>query len=533
MLLYVIPLGVRPVIIPDEVRYAEIPREMIASGNWAVPRLNGLRYFEKPVMGYWLNALSMILFGENAFAMRFPSAMAVGLSALMIFLMLRKFSNVSLSGIFAAAIFITCPLVYGIGTFSVLDSLLSLFVTGSMVTFFWSYMAQDNSKKLVFQFLCGIFCGLAFLTKGFLAFVVPLLAILPFLLWERRLKDVLSLSWLIIITAVIVSVPWAVIVHLSEPDFWHYFFWIEHVKRFMADNAQHAAPFWYFVPVLAGGALPWIIFSPAVIPEIKVRLKYPLIRFALCWFVFPFLFFSVSSGKVGTSLLPCFPPLAMLISIGLLKYMEGEKRRVFTRGVYFMVGLMATLALALLIIQVTDFIGIKAYAAGETWKWIIGAAGLAVWALLLIGASKTADFKKQLALYCAAPVLFMLCGHFILPDQVKERKSPAELLLRYADQILPETVLVTNDLARAVCWFYKRDDVYLLDKKGELKYGLSYADAGQRLLNIDQFKKMIAERGGQKEVFFITETKRYARYKESLPKPLAEDIWGQFVIARF
>ncbi len=93
LFLYILPLGVRPIIIPDESRYAEIPREMIASGDWIVPRLNGLRYFEKPVMGYWLNALSIKLFGENAFAVRFPSASATGLSAFLIFLLIRRFSG--------------------------------------------------------------------------------------------------------------------------------------------------------------------------------------------------------------------------------------------------------------------------------------------------------------------------------------------------------------------------------------------------------------------------------------------------------
>ena len=85
VLLYIIPLGIRPIILPDESRYAEIPREMLTSGNWIVPKLNGLRYFEKPVLGYWLNASSIKLFGENAFAARLPSALATGLSAFIIF----------------------------------------------------------------------------------------------------------------------------------------------------------------------------------------------------------------------------------------------------------------------------------------------------------------------------------------------------------------------------------------------------------------------------------------------------------------
>ena len=89
LLLYILPLGVRPIVIPDEARYCEIPREMLVSGDWVVPRLNGLRYFEKPVLGYWVTAASMALFGQNPFAARLPSAAATGLSALLLFLLVR------------------------------------------------------------------------------------------------------------------------------------------------------------------------------------------------------------------------------------------------------------------------------------------------------------------------------------------------------------------------------------------------------------------------------------------------------------
>ena len=93
LVLYVLPLGVRPLVIPDETRYAEIPREMLVSGDWIVPRLNGLRYFEKPPLGYWLNAASMWLFGESAFAIRLPSAIAAGLTAVLLFVWARRFTD--------------------------------------------------------------------------------------------------------------------------------------------------------------------------------------------------------------------------------------------------------------------------------------------------------------------------------------------------------------------------------------------------------------------------------------------------------
>jgi hypothetical protein len=105
VLLYIVPLGIRPIILPDESRYAEIPREMIVSGDWIVPHLDGLRYFEKPVLGYWLNALSIKLFGENAFAVRFPSALATGISAFIVFMLVCRFTGDVTTAIAAALIF--------------------------------------------------------------------------------------------------------------------------------------------------------------------------------------------------------------------------------------------------------------------------------------------------------------------------------------------------------------------------------------------------------------------------------------------
>lgn len=158
---YILPLGVLPMVIPDETRYAEISREMLDSGDWIVPRLDGLRYFEKPVLGYWVNALSIKLFGENAFAIRLPSALTTGLSALLIFSLVRKFGGGRLIGLLASAVFLTCVEVFVVGVFCVLDGLFSLFVTAAIISFYFAYVTENAKEKKIYLALFGIGCGLA------------------------------------------------------------------------------------------------------------------------------------------------------------------------------------------------------------------------------------------------------------------------------------------------------------------------------------------------------------------------------------
>lgn len=141
LLVYLFPLGARELLIPDETRYGEIPREMIASGDWVVPRLNGLRYFEKPVFGYWAQAASILIFGENSFALRLPSALAVGLSALLIYLLVLRGGGRDPEAdhwlaTSSALIYITCFLVVGVGTFALLDGMFSFFITACITAFF-------------------------------------------------------------------------------------------------------------------------------------------------------------------------------------------------------------------------------------------------------------------------------------------------------------------------------------------------------------------------------------------------------------
>lgn len=535
LLVYIAPLGVRPIIIPDESRYAEIPREMLVSGDWVVPCLNGLRYFEKPALGYWINAGSMMLFGENAFAVRFPSAVAAGITALILFLLVRRFGDGYSAGILSSALLLTCVEVFAVGTSGVLDSVLSLFVTGAMVSFFLAYMEDKPGRKTWFLVLLGGLCGLAFLTKGFIAFALPVVAVGPFLIWERRWKELLRITWVPIVVAVMVALPWAIMIHLREPDFWHYFFWTEHIRRFFADNSQHINPFWYFIPGVIAGALPWTVLLPAVLQGLKgIRLKAPLVRFAICWFLFPFLFFSASKGKLLTYILPCFPPLAILMTIGVQSYVKRGGRRAFTIGALLLALMTTILAITLLVVQVADFEGFRPYT--QTWKWVLALAGFLSWTLFLLFSVRESKYPKKIMLFGLAPILFMFSANFIMPDLIMEHKAPGEFLIHHSNRVRPDTILVSGqDPVRAVCWFYKRSDVYLLEAGGELSYGLHFEDSRHRMLNLDQFREVVLKNRGTGRVTLVAKARKYKNWKQSLPEPVFEDCNGNggFVFVQF
>jgi 4-amino-4-deoxy-L-arabinose transferase len=535
LLLYVAPLCVRPMVFPDEFRYAEIAREMLTSGDWVVPHLDGLRYFEKPVLGHWLNAIAIGMFGENSFAARFFSALAAGAMALMVFVLARNYAGTHLAGTLAAAVLLTCVEVFAVCTFSVLDGMFSAFMTAAAGMFFMAYMTDSAGKRAGLLALFGVFCGLGFLTKGFLAFAIMGVTIIAFLLWQGRTHKLLRAWWIPAATLVSVILPWCVMINLREGDFWRYFFWTEHISRFLSpQSGQHAKPSWFYVPYILGGSFPWLFVLPAAMTGLKeMRLKNPLVRFSLCWLVFPFLLMSASSGKLGTYVLPCFPPLVILMTVGLLKYFAVGEKRSFAIAAYLPAGMAAAL-LAALILSQTALADFRLFGQYETWKAVLAAVGLLVFALFLLCAGRAADYRRKLAYFALSPVVLMFCVHFVIPDRLIEAKAPGRFLRQYEGRISSNVLLVSdNYLVSAVCWSYRRDDVFLLGKAGELEYGLSYDDSKHRLLNIDQVKELMTRRSGKERIAMVLNAKRYEEYKGLLPKPVFEKSDGHFVFAEF
>jgi 4-amino-4-deoxy-L-arabinose transferase len=524
--LYIFPLGVRPLSAPDETRYGEISREMIASGNYVSPRLNDLRYFEKPVMGYWLNALSLKTFGENNFAVRFSSALSAGISALIVFLFVRRFTKDRFLAFMASAIFLTFLEVVCLGVFSVLDSMVSMFLTGAMGLFLFAWEVRNERPKFHQRlFLFGIFLGLACMIKGFLAFVVPASIMIPFILWEGKWKELFRIIWGPLLAIILVMLPWSILIHQQEHDFWNFFIWNEHIRRFFSDNAQHkASPFYFFI-ALPLAAIPWTFVGPAALKSLRRKeFQSSFMRFVLCWLVFPFLFFSASSGKLVTYILPCFPPLAILFAKGLQTYFMTDNHKSFNRGAILLAILWCGVILSFVWVQIFKFYDFSVYS--NVWKTVLLISGLSVYIVLLLASVKSRHYKNKFILYALSPLFLLISANFLVPDLTLAINSPGEFLQRHKYRIEKDSIIVSDSGAiPSVCWYYKRNDLYQLNDGGELEYGFKQPDARHRMIDFKGFSKLVSQNQGR--VVLIIRQRNYNNWMEYLPKHILKESSGQ------
>jgi 4-amino-4-deoxy-L-arabinose transferase len=532
---YLLPLGSRHLVVPDETRYAEIPREMIVSGDWIVPHINGARYFEKPVLGYWIHAASLLLLGENNFAVRLPSALAVGLTAVLIYILVYRMGREigekkEPAAALAALIYLSSFLVFGIGNTAVLDSLFTCMITATITAFYLATEAQPGSRKeKIMLLLAGISCGLAFLTKGFLAFAIPVLALAPFLIWQRRYLELFRMSWLPILVAIVVVLPWGLAIHFREPDFWHFFIWNEHFRRFLSDTADHRQPIWYFFLTAPPVFLPWIFIVPAAFTGIRKfyrtsGAKGRLLRLSLCWFTLPFLFFSVSEGKLLTYILPCFPPFAIIFSISILHFFARKRKStLFQWGILGNSCIFSIIFLTTVYLLIFGYQGFQPY--DKLWKAALVLASLASMILFFTLALRCQKGSDKVLLVGVAPLLFFFSAHFTIPDLTNEVKSPGPFLEKNSHIVSEnDKVITSKNTVKAVCWYLKRNDLHILGWPGELQYGMQYDDAGDRLLDFKKARQLIDENPGR--TVLIVTTRELELWQSNLPTPVSKENNG-------
>ena len=304
-----------PLIGRDESRYAEIPREMLATGNWVLPQLNFQTYYDKPPLLYWLCAISFKLMGVTESAARLVPALAALATTASTMWFGSRFFNHRIGLIAGAVLLLSAGFAFT-SRYLLLDGVLALWVTLSLFTAFESL--RSGKLKMTWWIASAIFCGLAFLTKGPVALVLWMPPVFAFA-WLTHTSAQPRWWHYAITTSVVAAVvaPWMIAVSAQDPDFLFQFLYKHNLRRFAGDF--HDRPIWYLLPVLLIGAHPWsfltIPYAGFLFGQDQViRCKRPpIVGFLILCSVWCFAFFSLSKCKLPTYLLPAAPSMALMM----------------------------------------------------------------------------------------------------------------------------------------------------------------------------------------------------------------------------
>ena len=486
---YLLPLMIHGLWIPDETRYAQIGQDMLHSGNWVAPHFMGLRYFEKPIAGYWMIAIGQAVFGDNLFGVRIASALSTGLSVWLVWLIAGRLWRDPRKRFASTLIYMSFGLVAGQAGYANLDPQFTFWVNLSLVAVWFAFDSSTRRARLCAWAVLGLACGMGFMTKGFLAWLLPVLITVPYALWQRRIKEVLSYGPLAILVAVAICLPWALAIHHQEPDFWQFFFWNEHIRRFSAADAQHTQPWWFYLPILLAASLPWAALLPNTLIDACKQRREPLTGFLLLWLLLPLAIFSLSKGKLPTYIMPCLLPLALLMGHAVVSWREQAKGRILRINGLLNVLLAVAGLVGLAYLQLSRAV----YANTEVFSLSLAYIVLLGWLL-----SNALQALRPLLLWAAPAVgmgVLVALLPAAMPGVIVNSKMPDQFIAEHVQELSQAGTLLSNDLgaASALSWRLGRPEITLYNTTGELKYGLGYADSAGRQVDMDTIDRWMKE----------------------------------------
>ncbi|WP_084197403.1 glycosyltransferase family 39 protein [Solimonas soli] len=329
---WLLPLGYRNLFETDEGRYAEIPREMTVSGDWITPRLNDLKYFEKPALQYWITAASFEAFGESAFTARLWNGIAGLLTVLAVWRTGRQLwgpRGGDCAGLAATGM---AGLIAGSQALT-LDMGVTLFLTLALCGLLLAFDARNDAATRR-RLMLGVWAAMAgaVLSKGLIGLLIPGTVLVLYSLVQTQWRFWRELEWLRGgALFLLLAAPWFVLVSLRNPEFARFFFVHEHFERFLTTEHHREGPLWYYVPLLLGGLLPWVTMLPAAArlnwQHAPQHARLHAGRLLLIWSAFVFVFFSVSGSKLPLYILPLFPAAALLLGPHLERMAAPSLRR--------------------------------------------------------------------------------------------------------------------------------------------------------------------------------------------------------------
>jgi 4-amino-4-deoxy-L-arabinose transferase-like glycosyltransferase len=307
---------IRPLALPDEGRYAGVALEMLRSGNWLVPTLDGLPYFHKPPLFYWITAAALRVFGAGEWAARVAPLLGAATAACALYAFALRWSGLRAARL-SVLVLVTQPLFFIGAQYANLDMLVAGCIVATVLSLAHVVLRaeQGGSSRGVLA-LAYVFAALGLLAKGLIGAALPCLVIVAWLLALGRLRRVASLVWLPgIALFLVVAAPWFVAMQLRFPEFADYFFIVQHFKRFAEAGFNNAQPFWFLPAALALTTLPWIVWLPAAAKPAywKDSRLAPVRKLMWLWLTAVLVFFSIPQSKIIGYVLPATVPLAFLI----------------------------------------------------------------------------------------------------------------------------------------------------------------------------------------------------------------------------
>ena len=301
---------------PDEGRYAEIAREMLVSHDWITPRLDGFLFFDKPPLHYWASATAYLAFGLHPWSARLWCALTGLLAMLAVGWAGRRLFGREVGG-YAMAI-LGSSLVFAMAAhIDTLDVSVTAFLGMGMAFFLVAqFDPSATPQRAWLNVLMWASLALAILSKGLIGIVLPGLALVVFVLWQRDFRMIWRTSpWIGLLVIAVIAAPWFVMICRVHPEFFDYFFIREHFTRFLTADDGRTKPVGFFLPVVLLGLFPWMLMLPWRRSDWKVLdVREPARRFLLVWVGVTFLFFSASHSKLAFYVLPLFPAAAMLLA---------------------------------------------------------------------------------------------------------------------------------------------------------------------------------------------------------------------------
>lgn len=515
-------LGKYPLAAPDGARYAEIPREMVATGDYITPHLNGVKYFEKPPLFYWLQAASIKALGANDWAVSLVNALMALLTTLIIYLTSRTLYGRS-QAITASLIFASSALVFVLTRIVTLDVTLTFFVTASLASFLLATRLSLGRMRTLHLWLMYACAAGSVMTKGLVGIVLPGMIISIWLTatgeW-RNLKTYKLASGSCIFLLLVA--PWHLLVQIKNPEFFYFYFVEQHFLRYFTDYAERSQKWWFFPVVLAAGLYPWTAFLIQAVAHslprsLKMWRESKTKVFLLLWIVVIYLFYTFSDSKLIPYLLPIFPPIAMLMGNYFVDLNNQNNHSWRTSVGFWALSALSFIlgAVALLAIFILDF-NDQAFTREN-----LGVVASFMW--LNAGVTLIAYRKDTIALaFAALLIITSSIWLYLSPIMTSvNRQSIKPLITTMQQKLKPEDEVICYRGYYHELPFYLGRIVTVVDYTGELNFGTLHQDT--RAWMIDQktfWEHWQKSKENGRTIYLIT---REDHYRELKSRELADD----------